>query len=175
MYCADIRTQNGLFRKQLEKASNKNMFRLLRSLDGQRVQQPPEFRLAAQGCEIFSRFIRGKIDNVLSGLQWFNDVDRPSDERRCFTDCIDVFDRLIEQRAQRSQRFVVLLRKRACWILCLQISSLTTSYCACHHRDHKCFSGRGSDAEVVKACNCPTTFKETITGQRHPEQLPTSE
>ena len=37
------------FRNQLEKASNKNIFRLLRSLDGQRVQQPPEFRLAAQG------------------------------------------------------------------------------------------------------------------------------
>ncbi|KAK2179264.1 hypothetical protein NP493_502g02045 [Ridgeia piscesae] len=69
------------------------MFRLLRSLDGQRVQQPPEFRLAAQGCELFSRFFRGKIDNLLPGLQCFNDFDRPSDEKRCFTDCIDVFDR----------------------------------------------------------------------------------
>ena len=39
------------FQNQLEKASNKNMFRLLRSLDGQRVQQQPEFRLTAQGCE----------------------------------------------------------------------------------------------------------------------------
>ena len=38
---------------------------------------------------------------------------------------------LIEQRAQRSQRFVVLLRKRACWILCLQIRSLTTSPVLC--------------------------------------------
>ena len=81
------------FRNQLEKASNKNMFRLLRSLDGQRVQQQPEFRLAAQGCELFSRFFRGKIDNLLSGMQCLNDTDRPSDERRCFTDCIDVFDR----------------------------------------------------------------------------------
>ena len=26
-------------------------------------------------------------------MQCFNDTDRPSDERRCFTDCIDVFDR----------------------------------------------------------------------------------
>ena len=34
---------------------------------------------------------------------------------------------MIEQRTQRSQRCVVLLRKRACWILCLQISSVTTS------------------------------------------------
>ena len=82
------------FRNQLEKASNKNMFRLLRSLDGQRVQQQPGFRLAAEGCELFSRFFRGKIDNLLSGLQSFNDIDRPSDERRCFTDCIDVFDRI---------------------------------------------------------------------------------
>ena len=66
------------------------MFRLLRSLDGQRVQQQPEFRLAAQECELFSRFFRGKIDNLLSGLQYFNDIDRPSDEIRR---CIDVFDR----------------------------------------------------------------------------------
>ncbi|KAK2173108.1 hypothetical protein NP493_903g00016 [Ridgeia piscesae] len=69
------------------------MFRLLRSLDGQRVQQPPDFHLAAQGCQLFSRFFRGKIDNLISGLQCLNDIDRPSDERRCFTDCIDVFDR----------------------------------------------------------------------------------
>ena len=54
------------FRNQLEKASNKNMFRLLRSLDGQRVQQQPEFRLAAQGCELLSRFFRGKIANQLT-------------------------------------------------------------------------------------------------------------
>ena len=38
---------------------------------------------------------------------------------------------LIKQRTQRSQRYVVLLRKRACWILCLQISSLTTSPVLC--------------------------------------------
>ncbi|KAK2166562.1 hypothetical protein NP493_1314g00100 [Ridgeia piscesae] len=38
---------------------------------------------------------------------------------------------LIEQRTQRSQRYVVLLRKRACWIICLQISSLTTSPVSC--------------------------------------------
>ena len=74
------------FRNQLEKASNKNMFRLLRSLDGQRVQQQPDFRLAAQECELFSRYFRGKIDNLDI------DIDRPSDEIRCFTDCIDVFD-----------------------------------------------------------------------------------
>ena len=76
------------FRNQLEKASNKNMFRLLRSLDGQRVQQQPEFRLAAQECELFSRYFLGKIDNLLSSLQYLNDIDRPSDEIRCFTDCI---------------------------------------------------------------------------------------
>ena len=56
------------------------------------VQQQPEFRLAAQECELFSRYFRGKIDNLLSGLQYFNDIDRPSDEIRYFTDCIDVFD-----------------------------------------------------------------------------------
>ena len=88
MLTFDIRVLN-----QMEKASNKNMFRLLRSLDGQRVQQQPEFSFAAQGCELLSRFYHGKIDNLLSGMQCFNDIDRPSDERRCFTNCIDVFDR----------------------------------------------------------------------------------
>ena len=62
------------FRNQLEKASNKNMFRLLRSLDGQRVQQPPEFRLDPQACELFSRFFRGKIfyieSNILLNYWW---------------------------------------------------------------------------------------------------------
>ena len=38
---------------------------------------------------------------------------------------------LIEQRTQKSQRFVALLRKRACWTHCLQISSLTTSPVLC--------------------------------------------
>ena len=56
------------------------------------VQQQPEFRLTAQECELLSRYFRGKIDNLLSGLQYFNDIDRPSDEIRCFTDCIDEFD-----------------------------------------------------------------------------------
>jgi hypothetical protein len=51
MYCADIRKQNGLFSKSTGKGKQQDMFRLLRSLDGQRVQQSPEFRLAAQGCE----------------------------------------------------------------------------------------------------------------------------
>ena len=40
-----------------------------------------------------SRFFRGKIDNLLSGMRCFNDIDRPSDEIRCFTGCIDVFSR----------------------------------------------------------------------------------
>ena len=80
------------YRNRLEKENNKNMFRLLRSLDGQRVQLQPEFYLATQGCELLSRFFRGKTDNLLSGRQCFNVIDRPSDERRCFTDCIDVFD-----------------------------------------------------------------------------------
>ena len=81
-------------RKQCSRRGAPSIYiRLLRSLDGQRVQQQPEFRLAAQECELCSRFFRGKIDNLLSGLQHFNDIDRPSDEIRCFTDCIDVFDR----------------------------------------------------------------------------------
>ena len=76
-----------------KRQATKTCFRLLRSLDGQGVQQQPEFRLAAQECELSSRFFRGKIDNLLSGLQYFNDIDRPSDEIRCLADCIDVFDR----------------------------------------------------------------------------------
>ena len=38
---------------------------------------------------------------------------------------------LIVQRTQTSQRFVVRLTKRACWIICLQICSLTTSPVLC--------------------------------------------
>ena len=34
-----------------------------------------------------------KIDSLLSSLQCFNDIDRPSHERRCFAEYIDVFDR----------------------------------------------------------------------------------
>ena len=94
MYCVDIRTQDGFFSKSTGKGKQQNyVSHLLRSLDGQHVLQQPEFRLAAEECELFSRFFRGKIDNLLSGLQYFNDIDRPSGERRCFTDCIDVFDR----------------------------------------------------------------------------------
>ena len=115
------------FRNQLEKASDKNMFRLMRSLDGQRVQQQTEFRLAAQECELFSRFFRGKIDNLLSGLQCFNDIDRPSDERRCFTYCIDLFDRTTSTAITA----ICCATKKTCWIFCRQISSLTTSPVLC--------------------------------------------
>ncbi|KAK2159308.1 hypothetical protein NP493_1729g00011 [Ridgeia piscesae] len=93
------------------------MFRVLRSLDGQRVQQQPEFRLAAQECELFSRYFRGKIDNLLSGLQYFNDIDRPSDEICCFTDCIDVFDQTTN--TEITAICIATKKKRACWILCL--------------------------------------------------------
>ena len=68
------------------------MFRLLRSLDGYRIQQHPEFHSTAQGCELFSHLFSEKIDKLLSGLQCSNTIDRPTDEKRCFTDCIHVFD-----------------------------------------------------------------------------------
>ena len=79
------------YQNRLEKANNKTMFRLLRSLDGQRIQQHSELYSTAQGCEIFSHFFSEKIDKLLSGLQCFNSIDRPT-EKRCFTDCIHVFD-----------------------------------------------------------------------------------
>ena len=80
------------YKNRLEKANNKTMFRLLRSLDGQRIQQHPEFRSTAQGSELFSHFFSEKIDKLLSSLQCFNTIDRPTDETRCFTDCVHVFD-----------------------------------------------------------------------------------
>ena len=92
------------FRNQLEKESNKNMFRLLRSLNGQRVQQQPEF------CSVSTTSIGHQTKDVSLTI---------------------ILMCLIEQRTQRSQRFVVLLRKRACWILCLQISSVITSPVLC--------------------------------------------
>ena len=158
------------FRNQLEKPSNKNMFRLLRSLDGQRVQQQPEFRLAAEECKLFSRFFRGKIDNLLSGLQFFNDIDRSSDEIRCFTDCIDVFDRTTNTEITA----ICSANKKTCMLDPLPANQLTDDITRIVPAITR-IPGRGSDAEVVEACNCPTTFEETITGQKHLEQLPTSE
>ena len=82
----------------------------------------------AQECELFSRFFRGKIDNLLSDLQCFTYNDRPSDERRCFTDCIDVFDRTTNTEIIA----ICSASKKTCvWILCLQISSLTASPVLC--------------------------------------------
>ena len=155
------------FRNHLEKASNKNMFRLLISLDGQRVLQQPEFRLAAQDANYF---LVSLVERLTISYQVCSVSTTSIGHQTKDVVSLTVLMCLIEQRTQRSQRFVELLRKCACSILCLQISSLTTSpdY-ACHHKDHKCFPGRGNDAEDFEACYCPTTFKETITAQRHPE------
>ena len=76
-------------KNRLQKANNKTMFRLLKSLDGQRKQQHPEFHSTAQGCELFSHFFSEKVDKLMSG---FNTIDGPTDEKPCFTDCIHVFD-----------------------------------------------------------------------------------
>ena len=66
------------YKKRLEKANNNTVFRLLRSLDGQRIQQHPEFHSTAQGGELFSHFFSEKIDKLLSGLQCLNTIDRPT-------------------------------------------------------------------------------------------------
>ena len=135
--------------------------------DWQRVQQQPEFRLAAQDANYFLVYF---VERLTISCQVCSVSTTSIGHQTKDVVSLTVLMCLIEQRTQRSQRFVELLRKRACSILCLQISSLTTSPDgACHHKDHKCFPGRGNDAEVVEACNCPTTFKETITAQRHPE------
>ena len=78
------------YKNSLEQANNETMFKLLRSLDGRRTQQHREFHSTAQGCELFSHFFSEKIDKLLSGLQCFNTIDRPTDEKRCFTDCIAI-------------------------------------------------------------------------------------
>ena len=71
------------------------MFRLPRSLDGQRSAYSNNLNSVwpLKNANYFLVSFSGKIDNLLSGLQCFNNIDRASDERRCFTDCIDVFDR----------------------------------------------------------------------------------
>ena len=79
-------------KNRLENANNKTMFRLLRSLDGYRIQQHPEFHSTAQGCELFSHFFSEKIDKLLSGLQCLNTIEIPTYKKRCFTDCIHVSD-----------------------------------------------------------------------------------
>ena len=92
LFCYPHAKRITIKKKLLDKANNKTMFRLLRSLDGQLIQQLPEFHSTAPGCELFSHFFSEKIDKLLSGLQCFNTIDRSTDEKRCFTDCIHVFD-----------------------------------------------------------------------------------
>ena len=157
------------FRNQLEKASNKNMFRLLRSLDGQRVQQQPEFRLAAQECELFSRFFRGKIDNFLSGLQYFNDIDRPSDEIRCFTDCIGVFDRTTNTEITA----ICSATKKTCVLDPLPAKQLTDNITSIVPAITRITNASLDDGVMPKSLK--HAIVRPITGQRHPEQLPTSE
>ena len=168
MYCVDIRTQNGLFSKstgkgkqqkhvsstEIARCNNLNSAWPLKNANYFLVYFVERLTISYQVCSVSTTSIGHQAKDVVS---------------------LTVLVCLIGQRTQRSQRFVVLLRKRACWILCLQISSPTTSPALCLPSLHKCFPGRGSDAEVVEACNCPTTFKETITGQRHTEQLTTYE
>jgi len=67
------------------KANNETMFRLLRSLD---VQQHPEFHI----MNYFHISSVKKIDKFMSVLQCFNTIDRPTNEKRCFNECIYVFD-----------------------------------------------------------------------------------
>ena len=111
------------FRNQLEKATNKNLFRLLRSLGNNLnsvwllknanyflVFFVERLTIPYQVCSVSTTSIGHQTKDVIS---------------------LTVLMCLIEQRTQRSQRFVVLLRKRACWIICLQISSLTTSPVLC--------------------------------------------
>ena len=75
----------------LNLGNNKTMFTLLRSLDGQHIEQHPKLLSTAQGCELFTHFSSEKINKLMSGLQCFNTVNRPTDEKR-FTDCTHVFD-----------------------------------------------------------------------------------
>ena len=102
MRCFDI---YDYYKNRLEKANNKTMFRQLRYLDGQRkkykIQKHPEFHSTAQGCELFSHFFSKKIDKLLSGLQCFNTIDRPTDEKRCFTDLCPCVRSNYERRDHR--------------------------------------------------------------------------
>ena len=92
MHSSDFHTQKKLRSKPLRKGKQQNCVRLSTSLDGQRIQQHPELHSSAQGSELFSHFFSEKIDKLLSGLQCFNTIDRPTYEKRCSTDCIHVFD-----------------------------------------------------------------------------------
>ena len=109
------------YKNRLEKANNKTMIRLLRSLDGQRIQQHPEIHSTAQGCELFSQFFSEKIDKLLSG--GVCSVSTPSIGQQ-LKNVVSLIVSMcsIQLRTQRSQRFVVLLTKRVYWILCLLIN-----------------------------------------------------
>ena len=55
------------YRGPLQNANNKNMFRILRSLDVHQMQLP-EFCSTKEGCDAFSRFFQDKINKLLTNL-----------------------------------------------------------------------------------------------------------
>ena len=79
------------YRGQLQNANNKNMFRILRSLDVHQMQLPA-FCSTKEGCHTFSRFFQDKINKLLTNFHCHTAVDPAADETPCFTDSIQVFE-----------------------------------------------------------------------------------
>ena len=84
---------------------------------------------------------------------------------------------LIKQRTHRSQRYVVLLRKRAVLdpLPANQLTDNIIRIVPAITRITNTSLDEGVMPKSLKHAIVRPLFKETITGQRHPEQLPTSE
>ena len=72
------------FRKKLESADSKSMFRSIKSLSGQQNDIFPEFDNPQNGCEKFSDFFMAKVQKIRTELDSFKSDILP-DEVACFT------------------------------------------------------------------------------------------
>ena len=79
------------YRGQLQNATNKDIFSILRSFDVQRLQLP-KFCSIVDGCDTFSRFFQEQIDKLQVNLYRTAAVDPEPGETPCFTASIEVFE-----------------------------------------------------------------------------------
>ena len=90
-YCTTLTSAKKIeyYCEQLQKTNNKNIFRILRSLDVHQMQLP-EFCSTKKSCDPFSRFFQDNIDKRLTNLHCHTAVDPAADEVPCLTDSIQV-------------------------------------------------------------------------------------
>ena len=79
------------YQESLENADNKDIFKLVKSLEGERTVVYPEFDSVADGCNQFDNFLR--IHKIRRNLSTEDSTDLPGgcEERRIFQTPLDSF------------------------------------------------------------------------------------